>query len=218
MLLLSTCLWQKGFNSHLREISLYPGTWPFQLFTLMAWLEMHLFFLSNIGLLQDARILSCTIFFRITSLLRNNVPPTSQVRLRLLSASFTKNGIVCRKLKAPSCLPYLACECGEGIPTPELLCPGSSPGRSSLSRTSAPTPRQPCAVSLLLHPPCVRPQEATRGWPSSVLITLGLRGGGLHQPLHQLNCSVVWASSTLGTLLKMQSLSFHTFLFLEDPS
>lgn len=146
------------------------------------------------------------------------MPPTSQVRLRLLSAGFTKNGIVCRKSKAPSYLPQMACECDEGIPTPELLWPGSSPGRSSLSRTSAPAPGQPCAVSLLLHPPCVRPQEAARGRPGSTLITSGLRGGGLQQSLLQLNCSIFGATSTPSILLKVQSLSSATFMFLEDTS
>lgn len=112
----------------------------------------------------------------------------------------------------------MACECDEGIPTPELLWPGSSPGRSSLSRTSAPAPGQPWAVSLLLHALCVRPQEAARGRPGSTLITSGLRGGGLQQSLLQLNCSIFGATSTPSILLKVQSLSSATFMFLEDTS
>lgn len=106
----------------------------------------------------------------------------------------------------------MACECGEGMPSPELLCPGSS------QLSSTPAPAQPCAVSLLLHPPCVRAQEAARGWPGSILIASGLRAGGLQQPLLQLSCCMFGATSTLGTLLKVQLLSSPTFVFLNDPS
>lgn len=210
----STCLWQKGFSSHLREISLYAGTWPFQLFTLMAWLEMHLFskhrFCSKLQGFCPAHylweILSSWGIMCFPPL-RWDWDCSQQVSPKMVSSVENQRFLLtCHRWHV---------NVVRASP-PQIWSPLAALLEGAVS--AAPLPQVSPVLSLLLHPACGRPQEAARGWPGSVLIASGLSGGGLQQPWLQLNCSVFGATSTLGTLQQVQSLSSPTFVFLEDHS